>query len=66
MWTAASGAWLSMVALDADTAAGEMALLAAVENLYAAAPVRDVSLLPVPASQPPGSSAPRPHRSRPG
>jgi hypothetical protein len=44
-WQAASRAWLDAVALDADTAAANAALLATVEEFCAGAQVRNVSLL---------------------
>jgi hypothetical protein len=44
-WKAASRAWLDAVALDADTAAANAALLASVEEFCAGTPVRNVSLL---------------------
>ncbi len=58
-WRAASQAWLAAIAPDADTIAARAAMLAAVEELYGNAPVRDVSLLPARAASPPdGFSSP--------
>jgi hypothetical protein len=47
-WAVASRAWAGAVCLDGDLAAAHAALAAAIEQRYAAAPVRDLSLLPDP------------------
>jgi hypothetical protein len=46
VWGAASQAWIDAVCLDADFGAARAALIEAIEQIYAAAPVRDVALLP--------------------
>jgi hypothetical protein len=51
-WTGAGAAWLDAVAQDADVLAAGRALHAALEELLASAPVRDVSLLPAPMEAP--------------
>ncbi len=58
-WRTCSQAWLTAIALDANTVAARSAMLTAMEELYGNAPVRDVSLLPArAASSPEGFSSP--------
>lgn len=58
-WRTCSQAWLATISLDADAGAARSAMLAAMEDLYGEAPVRDVSLLPARASSSPvGFSSP--------